>query len=125
MANHGLTGGDSASNLVINSFNVNSIGKNPKRQEIFKFLNKKNADINVLVDTRISKDLENCTKQEWGSSAYFSSFTSQSRGVAIFIKKNVCFLLCYLKSPGVVSIRLLVSKSALTICKEKKIFMIP
>ena len=90
MANHGLTGGDSASNLVINSFNVNSIGKNPKRQEIFKFLNTKNADINVLVDTRISKDLENCTKQEWGSSAYFSSFTSQARGVAVFIKKNVC-----------------------------------
>ena len=95
MANHGLTGGDSASNLVINSFNVNSIGKNPKRQEIFKFLNTKNADINVLVDTRISKDLENCTKQEWGSSAYFSSFTSQSRGVAVFIKKM--FVLKFLR----------------------------
>ena len=37
-----------------------------------------------------------------------------------FILKNVCFLLCYLKSPGVVSIRLLVSKSALTICKGKQ-----
>ena len=34
-------GENSASALTIRSFNVNYIGKNPKRREIFSFLNKK------------------------------------------------------------------------------------
>ena len=90
MANFGTTGGDSASNLIISTFNVNSIGKNPKRQQIFNFLSTKKSDIFVLVDTRISKDLEDTVKQEWGSSAYFSCLNSQARGVAILFKKFVC-----------------------------------
>ena len=40
---------DSASNLTIKSFNVNSIGKNPKRQDIFKFLNKKMLTFKLLL----------------------------------------------------------------------------
>ena len=90
MANNGKYGGESASNLSISSFNVNSIGKNPKRQQIFNFLKSKKSDIIVLVDTRIDKELENIVKQEWGSMSYFSSFSSQSRGVAILFKKYSC-----------------------------------
>ena len=41
-----------------------------------------------MADTRLSKCIENCVKSEWGGQAYFSSFCSQSRGVAIFIKKD-------------------------------------
>ena len=88
MANNLQSGGNSASGLIIKSFNVNSIGKNPKRQEIFKFLRSKKADILILVDTRFSKEIENQVKEEWGSKVYFSSFTSQARGVAIFFKKK-------------------------------------
>ena len=36
----------------------------------------------------MSKEIENCVKSEWGGHAYFSSFNSQSRGVAIFMPKN-------------------------------------
>ena len=90
MANNLQNGGNSASGLIIKSFNVNSIGKNPKRQEIFKFLHSKKSDILILVDTRFSKEIENQVKEEWGSKVYFSSFTSQARGVAIFFKKNIC-----------------------------------
>ena len=82
--------GDSASSLKIKEFNVNSIGKNPKRQEIFNFLRKKENDIHILIDTRFSKEIENKIKVEWGSQVFFSSFTSQARGVAIFFKKNLC-----------------------------------
>ena len=53
-------------------------------------MNKKNSDINILVDTRISRELQDTVKQEWGSSAYFSSLSSQSRGVAILFKKFLC-----------------------------------
>ena len=52
-------------------------------------MNKKGGDIQILVDTRFSKDVESKVKKEWGSNVYFSSFSSQSRGVAIFFKKNI------------------------------------
>ena len=61
MASNLNIGGDSASSLTINSFNVNSIGKNPKRREIFKFLQTKNADIQIVVDTRFSNEIEKGT----------------------------------------------------------------
>ena len=41
------------------------------------------------MDTRLAKEIENIVKAEWGGYAYFSSFNSQSRGVAIFIQKNL------------------------------------
>ena len=43
-----------------------------------------------MVDTRFSQKIENKVKEEWGSNVYFSSFSSQSRGVAIFFKKYLC-----------------------------------
>ena len=41
-----------------------------------------------MADTRLAKEIENNVKCEWGGHAYFSSFNSQSRGVAIFIQKD-------------------------------------
>ena len=79
----------SASKLKIISFKANSIGKNPKRRQVLHFLQKKNPDLLITIDTRFSKDIENTVKTEWGSQVLFSSFDSQSRGVAIFIKKNL------------------------------------
>ena len=82
-------GGCSASKLKIISFNANSIGKHPKRRQVLCFLKKKNPDLLLIVDTRFSKDIENSVKTEWGGQVLFSSFSSQSRGVAIFIRKNL------------------------------------
>ena len=79
----------SASSYKILHFNCNSIGKNPKRGQVLHFLRKKNADILILVDTRLSPEVENEVKAEWGGQIFFSSFSSQSRGVAIFIRKNL------------------------------------
>ena len=79
---------NSASKLRIISLNCNSIGKNPKRRQVFHFLQKKNPDLLITIDTRFSKEIENCVKTEWGGQVYFSSYDSQSRGVAIFVKKK-------------------------------------
>ena len=87
--NNSQRGDKSASKLKIISFNVNSIGKQPKRRQVLHFIKKKNPDLLVTIDTRFSKEIENCVKTEWGSSVFFSSFDSQSRGVAIFVKKNL------------------------------------
>ena len=82
-------GDNSASNIRIISFNANSIGRNPKRAQVFQFLRKKRPDIIILVDTRLSKDIESLVKTEWGGYAEFSSFNSQSRGVAILVQKKM------------------------------------
>ena len=42
----------------------------------------------IACDTRICKSIENIVREEWGGICIFNSFSSQSRGVAIFLKKN-------------------------------------
>ena len=89
VTDHGKGRVPSASNLRIICLNANSIGKLPKRNRVFNFLNKQSPDILIVCDTRIAKNIENSVKEEWGGPAYFSSFDAQSRGVAIFIRKNL------------------------------------
>ena len=81
-------GSNSATKFRILGFNANSIGKKIKRQKVFHFLAKKNPDFIVVSDTRISKEIENEVKEEWSGRCIFNSFSSNSRGVAIFIKKD-------------------------------------
>ena len=84
----------SASKLQILSFNPNSIEKNPKRERVLKYLKKKEADVILLSDTRLSKEAETLVKEEWSGQAYFASFTSQARGVAILISKDSPIKVC-------------------------------
>ena len=84
-------GNKSASKLKIVSFNCNSIGKNPKRRQVLHFLRKKDPDLLVVCDTKIAANIENSVKEEWGGQAFFSSCSSQSRGVALFIKKRLSY----------------------------------
>ena len=79
----------SASSLKISSYNANSVGKNPKREQVLNFLKNKNMDIYVLLDTRFDKNIETSIKNQWGGEVIFSSKDSQSRGVAIFFRKNL------------------------------------
>ena len=79
----------SVSKLKIIAFNPNSIGKNPKRSEVFYSLKEKDADIVLFSDTRIGKDMEALVKAEWEGQAHFAGYSSQSRGVAMFFKKDL------------------------------------
>ena len=81
-------GVSSATSFKILSFNANSIGRNPKRQKVLHFLQKKNPDFTIICDSRIAKNVENVIKEEWNGVCIFNSFTSQARGVAIFIKRG-------------------------------------
>ena len=81
--------GNSASKYKIISFNCNSIGKNPKRSQVLQYLRNKKPDILILVDTRISKDIECQVKEEWNGYTFFSSFSSQARGIAILLRKDL------------------------------------
>ena len=73
----------SASKFRILSFNPNSIGKNPKRAQILQAIRRKNANIILFSDTRLSAEIEPLVKAEWGGKVNFASFSSQARGVAI------------------------------------------
>ena len=42
----------------------------------------------IVCDTRICKSIENTVREEWGGTCIFNSFSSQARGVAIFLKKD-------------------------------------
>ena len=81
-------GASSATSFKIYSFNANSIGRNPKRQKVLFYLKKKNPDFIFACDTRICKSIENIVREEWGGTCIFNSFSSQARGVAIFLKKD-------------------------------------
>lgn len=89
---------NSVSSLTVMSLNVNSIGKLPKRSQVFNFLTNKSADLFVLIDTRLDKTSELLAKSEWSGLSFFSSFTSQARGVAIFAKKNLPITILNTKS---------------------------
>ena len=79
----------SASKLRILSFNPNSIGKNPKRANVIQAIRKKQANIILFSDTRISTDVEPSIRAEWGGKINFASYTSQARGVAVFFTKEL------------------------------------
>ena len=79
---------NSASKFRIVCFNANSIGRNPKQRKILTFLAKKNADFIIVTDSRISKNIEQSVSEEWEGKCIFNSFSSQARGIALFIKKN-------------------------------------
>ena len=46
------------------------------------------SNIYCLQDTHFTKDIENRVRCEWGFDAYFSSFSSNSRGVCILFNNN-------------------------------------
>ena len=46
------------------------------------------ADFIIVTDSRICKTIEQLVSEEWDGKSIFNSFSSQARGIAIFIKKN-------------------------------------
>ena len=61
-----------------------------KRRDIFERCRRK-YDITLLVDTHSSTEVEKCWANEWGYKAYFNSYTSNSRGVAVLLKNSFEF----------------------------------
>lgn len=75
--------------VKIFSLNVNGIRTDVlKRRKIFYFFHHSNADLVMLQEIHSDKEVEKFWRAEWGGKIYFSHGTSNSRGVAILIKKN-------------------------------------
>lgn len=59
-----------------------------KRRDLFHYMKSKKYNIICLQDTHINNKLESFIKAEWGYDAYFSSYTTNSRGVMVLINNN-------------------------------------
>ena len=77
--------------VKIISLNCQGLGNEKKRRETLHNLRNKNYSIICLVDTHFTKDQERRISSEWGYKTFYSSFNSQSRGVAIFFNNNFEF----------------------------------
>ena len=80
--------------ISICSVNCQGLGNPSKRRDVFNYLRNKNHSILCLQDTHFTKNIEPLIIAEWGYKAVFSSFSSQSRGVAILFKNNFEFNIC-------------------------------
>ncbi len=75
--------------LKLSSFNCRGIHDYVKRRKIFHYLRSIKSDIIFLQETHSSHEDEKFWKYQWGAHAWFSSFSSNSRGVAILISNSV------------------------------------
>ena len=60
-----------------------------KRRDVLHYLRNKTVSIICLQDVHFDKNMESIVKAEWGGEAYFSSFSSNARGVVILLSNNL------------------------------------
>ena len=77
--------------LSIASLNCRGLAMPDKRRDVLHYLRNKSYSIYCLQDVHFSKELESIVRAEWGFDCYFSSFTTNSRGVAILFNNNFTF----------------------------------
>ena len=81
----------STSDISIGSFNCRGLASDPvKRRSIFNHMRDK-YDISILLETHSIREVEHFWLTEWGYKGWFSSYKSDSRGVAILIKNTFEF----------------------------------
>lgn len=77
--------------MKILTVNCQGLGEYKKRSDVLNYLKDKNHNIYFLQDTHFTCDEEQNIQIFWGGKIYFSSFRSNSRGVAILFKNNFDF----------------------------------
>ena len=77
--------------IKIYSANCQGLGDYQKRKDVFNYLRNTGANIFCLQDTHFTIEKENLIRSEWGHKCFFSSFSSNARGVAIFMNTNFEF----------------------------------
>lgn len=80
------------------TFNVKGIHHPIKRKKILSFLKKDKIQIAFLQETHLVDKEHIKLKRDWVGQVYYSSFSSNSRGVAILIHKATPFVLGTCKS---------------------------
>ena len=71
------------------SFNCRGMQDYIKRKKIFHYMRNLENDVIFLQETHSDKNDETFWKSQWGEFAWFASFSSNSRGVAILIRNSI------------------------------------
>lgn len=79
--------------LKVCTWNIRGIHHPVKRKKILTYLKKEEVDIALLQETHLKDTEHEKLKREWVGQVFFSSFTSNSRGVCILIIKRLPFKL--------------------------------
>lgn len=77
--------------VKIISVNCQGLGDIAKRKDVFSYLRALKHNIYCLQDTHFSCDIENEVRNMWGYQCFFSSYSTNSRGVAILVNNNFDF----------------------------------
>ena len=85
-------------NLSICSMNCRGLANPAKRRDVFHYLKNKQYSVYCLQDVHFDKNMEVIVRNEWGLGCYFSSFRSNSRGVAILFNNNFQYKVKNIKS---------------------------
>ena len=75
--------------IKISTSNVRGLHEPQKRKDLFHYLRGKQFQICCLQETHFTESLEPYICAEWGGNVYFSSYTSNSRGVCILFNNNL------------------------------------
>lgn len=75
------------------SVNLRGLQLANKRKDVLNFLKQKKFSVYFLQDTHFTKTEEKYIRTQWGYESFFSSFSSQQRGVAILFNNNFEFKL--------------------------------
>ena len=87
-----------AEKVTFCTLNCQGLGGNEKRKDVMNFLKQKNYSIYFLQDTHFMEKEERYIRSQWGYECFFSSYSSQSRGVAIFFNNNFEYKLNKMKA---------------------------
>ena len=79
--------------LNICSMNTQGLGDTSKMRDVLNYIKSKKFNIYCLQDTHFIPKNEKFIRGVWGYECFFSHYTSNSRGVAIFINNNFDFKL--------------------------------
>ena len=79
---------NSAQNVSLVSMNCRGLADHAKRRDVLHYLRAKRYSIYCLQDVHCTDEMEGRIRAEWGSDCYFSSFKSNSRGVAILFNNT-------------------------------------
>ena len=77
--------------ITISSLNCQGLGNSAKRRDIFHYIRQKHYSIYCLQDTHFDNKMETYIQSEWGYKCFFSSFSSNARGVAVLFNNNFEF----------------------------------
>jgi len=79
------------SKISIASMNCRGLGDKQKKRDVFHYLRQKQHSIYFIQDTHFDPKLDKYIMAEWGFTSYFSSYNTNSRGVAILFNNNFEF----------------------------------